>query len=69
MESVFDRQKDRILTQLSDLFEKLGAEAPQKETYYYGALLDGLMMHYLQHGAEYPLEEMKEYIFKKLNLE
>ena len=68
LEPVFDQQKEKTLAQLSTLFEQMGAEAPQQEAYYYGAVLDGMMMHYLQLGKEYPLEEMKEYIFKKLNL-
>lgn len=68
MEPVFDRQKDKMLAQVSELFGQMGAEEPEKEAFYFGALLDGIMLHYLQLGTEYPLEEMKEYILKKLNL-
>jgi AcrR family transcriptional regulator len=69
MESFFDKEKDKTIARLSLLFEQMGVEDPEKEAYYYGAVLDGLILHYMQLGEEYPLEEMKKYILKKLNLE
>lgn len=53
------------------LFKEMGFDNPKQEAYIYGALLDGMVLHYVsmtQLDMEYPLEEMKQFIFKRYNL-
>ena len=47
------------------LFEKTGAGDPLKEALLFGAVLDGIVLHYMHLGENYPLEEMKKYTIEK----
>jgi len=58
-------KKDEMLAQVSKIFSDMGFGDPEKEAYFYGALLDGIMVHYITLGDAYPLEAMKEYILNK----
>lgn len=59
-------EKNKMAMELGvDLFTKIGAEDPLKEALLFGASLDGMMMHYMHIGEEYPLDEMKNYIIKR----
>jgi len=59
------KKTDMALQAICPLFEELGYENPQLEAFAFGALLDGLMLHFISLGSAYPLEEMKDYILKK----
>lgn len=69
MASMLEEKTEATLQRIQSLFEDLGAPDPEKEALLYGAVLDGIVMHYFQMGEQYPLEEMKQYILKKFNLE
>ncbi len=59
-------EKNKMAMELGiDLFTKTGAEDPLKEALLFGASLDGMMMHYMHIGEDYPLEEMKDYMIEK----
>jgi AcrR family transcriptional regulator len=59
-------EKNKIAMELGiNLFTKAGSKEPLKEALLFGAALDGMMMHYMHIGEEYPLEEMKKYIIEK----
>ena len=47
------------------LFSKIGAKDPLKEALLFGATLDGMVLHFMHLGDEYPLEEMKKYAIEK----
>jgi AcrR family transcriptional regulator len=47
------------------LFTKTGAKDPMKEALFFGATLDGIILHYMHVREEYPLEEMKNYVIEK----
>ena len=59
-------EKNKIAMELGiELFTRAGAEDPMKEALLFGATLDGMMLHFMQLGEQYPLEEMKNYIIKR----
>lgn len=56
-----------VLQHLSDNFRRLGAAVPEAEALLLFALIDGVCLHWLQHPATYPLDEMKNLLIKKYN--
>ncbi len=59
-------EKNKIVMELGiGLFTKIGAKEPLKEALLFGATVDGMMLHYMHVGEEYPLEEMKNYTIEK----
>jgi len=59
-------EKNKIAMELGiSLFTKIGAKDPMKEALLFGAAIDGIMLHYMHVGEEYPLEEMKNYAIEK----
>lgn len=59
-------EKNKVAMELGiDLFRKTGVQDPLKEALMFGAVIDGMLMHYMHLGEEYPLEEMKNYIIEK----
>ncbi len=63
---ILEKKQESIINQILDIFLRLGAQYPRVEAYYFGAVLDGLMIHYLTMGEEYPLEEMEAFIIDEL---
>lgn len=56
-----------IVKQLTENFQRLGAESPAQEALLLFALIDGICLHWLQDTDDYPLEEMKNLLIKKYN--
>ncbi len=63
---ILEKKQESIINQILDIFERLGAQHPRLEAYYFGAVLDGMMIHYIHMGEEYPLEEMEAFIIDEL---
>lgn len=54
------------------IFKEMGLANPKLETLIFGAYLDGMFLQYITMTAldfEYPLEEMKVYLFQKYGIE
>jgi AcrR family transcriptional regulator len=51
-------KKDVNIQQTIQLFELAGYENPKIEAYCFGAILDGIAIHYMTIGEDYPLDEM-----------
>lgn len=64
MEIVMVKQQEFMEMGLS-IFSKLDVEDPKMEVMIFGALMDGVFLHYLNFPEAYPLEEVKQYILKK----
>lgn len=47
------------------IFSQLDVDNPEMEVMVFGALMDGLFLHYLNFPDTYPIEEVKNYILKK----
>lgn len=59
------KKQEMAVDAMADIFRRLGAEDPGKEALFYGALLDGIMLHYMQMEEHYPIEEMKAFVLKR----
>ncbi len=69
---ILDEFKTEIATKatqffgkMSSIFEEMGAENPMIEAMLFASHLDGLFMHYLQAGAQYPIDEVTKGFVKK----
>ena len=65
LEDVLGQKKVEVMGQLVAIFTELGWEEPMKETFFYGAFMDGMFLHYLQMTDAYPLDDMKNYLLKR----
>ncbi len=59
------KKQEETVKAVAGIFERLGAAEPIKEAFYYGAVLDGVMLHYMQLEENYPIEEMKAFVLDK----
>lgn len=59
------KMQEEAITVIAGIFRRLGAGEPEKEAFYYGAVLDGIMLHYMQMEEAYPIEEMKAFVIKR----
>jgi AcrR family transcriptional regulator len=48
-----------------NMLEQLGFEHPEQEARVLGALLDGIAIHYITMGKDYPLDEMESFLIDK----
>jgi len=65
MEAVMKERKDAVIAVMEQLFKDYGSKDPKKETLLVGAVLDGVFIHYMHVGEEYPIDDMKHYIIEK----
>ncbi len=56
------------IERFAEIFEELGNEEPTTEAYTLGAMLDGAMLGFITMGNDYPLEQIKQLILKKYEL-
>ncbi|KAA3632768.1 MAG: TetR/AcrR family transcriptional regulator [Bacteroidetes bacterium] len=63
-EIALEKQKEFMETGLK-IFSQLDVADPEMEVMVFGALLDGIFLHYLNFPGDYPLEAVKQYILKK----
>ncbi len=59
------KMQEEAIAGIAGIFRRLGAGEPEKEAFYYGAVLDGIMLHYMQMEEAYPIEEMKAFVIKR----
>ncbi|MCO6487502.1 MAG: TetR/AcrR family transcriptional regulator [Phaeodactylibacter sp.] len=59
------KKQGEAVAAIADIFRRLGSGEPEKEALYYGAVLDGIMLHYMQMEETYPIEEMKAYVLSR----
>lgn len=59
------KKQEKAVAAISGIFRRLGAGQPEKEALYYGAVLDGIVLHYMQMEENYPIEEMKAFVIKR----
>ncbi len=64
IDTIEEKQKEFMEIGLK-LFSELGVDDPEKEIMYFGALIDGIFMHYLGFMEAYPIDDMIDYILKK----
>ncbi|NND34901.1 MAG: helix-turn-helix transcriptional regulator [Saprospiraceae bacterium] len=54
------------LTRLTSLLVKMGVDNPEMEAMYLAASLDGILLHFINFQAHYPIEEMRSFLKIKL---
>ena len=62
LEDLIQQKRDGMIGLAKGLFAEMGFADPEREALLYGALLDGVMAHYIVLEKDYPFDEMKEYI-------
>jgi AcrR family transcriptional regulator len=61
---VLKKKQKMAIEAMIQLFEKIGTEQPEEAAYYYSAVMDGIVLHYMQFD-EYPAEQMKTYVLNQ----
>ncbi len=61
---VMEKQQEFMKVGLR-IFSQLEMENPEMEVMIFGALIDGIFLHYLSFPDTYPIEAVKNYILKK----
>ncbi|MCP3933351.1 MAG: TetR/AcrR family transcriptional regulator [Bacteroidetes bacterium] len=69
LKQVLMQKQIDVFETMEGIFRNMNVEDPKKEAYFFGALLDGLFLHYISMIDSYPLEEMKEFIINKYSKE
>ena len=60
--------QEETLNKSIDLFRRMGAGEPELEAFFYGAVMDGIMMGYMTLGDKYPRERMQRYVLARFGL-
>lgn len=65
LEHILRQKEEWAFGMVAELFQQMGVENPMMEAMYYGAAMDGMMIHYMTMTDRYPLLEMKQYILSR----
>lgn len=65
MEDIMMSQKEKYIQLLTQLFQEMGYADPQLEVFYFGAILDGIFLHYMNMEEAYPLDAMQEMVLQR----
>lgn len=65
IEHIMAEKQAHLIGGTIDLFRRLGMPQPERETFFIGALLDGMFLHYLNMTDQYPLQMMRDYILAR----
>lgn len=64
-EGILKEKNKEAIEAFTALFAKIGVKDPFKEALLFAAATDGMMMHFMHMGEEYPLDEMKAFLLKR----
>lgn len=65
LEPVLKRKEQETMSKTVAIFEGLRLDDPFKELMFYGAIMDGIVIQYVQIGEEYPLDDMVEMVLRR----
>src|SRR5690606_25990093 len=65
MADILEKQQ-KLLPQIHAFFEKNHVPNPQIATYVFGAILDGIILHFLYMEEKYPIDEVFEFYASRL---
>lgn len=65
MEDLVMAKKELYINLLVQLFKEMGYPEPEKEVFYFGAILDGIFLHYMNMQEAYPLDMMKDMVLER----
>lgn len=66
LEPLLKRQREEATAIAVQLFKRMGRPEPLHEAYLFAASLDGLFIYYMVLENEFPLEEMADFMLRKL---
>jgi len=66
-DEVLKQKTDGHIQLATQLFKEIGFTNPRMEAMLFGAILDGIVTH-MVHMSDYPLDDMKQYLFEKYEL-
>lgn len=66
LEPLLKRQREAATQLAVQIFERMGRKEPLLEAYLFGAALDGLFLYYMILESTFPLEQMSDFLIKKL---
>jgi len=64
-EEMLKAKSKGMIAQTEALMQRMGYSNPKMEAYAVGAMLDGIMLHYINMLDDYPFDEMKDYLIQK----
>ena len=50
---------------ITALFQELGEPDPEEASYLFGAVMDGIMIHYMYDPENYPMDRMRRYLINR----
>lgn len=54
-----------MMTKSADIFRRIGVTNPEDEAMFYGAIMDGIAIQYVQVGEPYPIDKMVEMVLAR----
>jgi AcrR family transcriptional regulator len=60
---------ERNITHYSEVFAELGYASPELESWYFAGALSGIMLHVITASSHYPVDEMKDFLLTKYELQ
>jgi AcrR family transcriptional regulator len=64
LQPILKKKQELAIDMMVTIFTELGSKHPREEALFYGAVMDGVMLHYMQMD-DYPVEQMKKYVLNK----
>lgn len=61
---ILKKKQEMAIAAIIQLFERMKHTQPEEAAYYYSAVMDGIVLHYMQFD-EYPAERMKTYVLNQ----
>ncbi len=62
---ILKQKEEETMQKTVAFFEEMGVENPMQEMLLYGAMMDGVMIQYMQFTEGYPLEQMLEMVLDR----
>lgn len=54
-----------MMVKSADIFRRIGVTNPEDEAMFYGAIMDGIAIQYVQVGEQYPIDKMVEMVLAR----
>ncbi|NOX65346.1 MAG: TetR/AcrR family transcriptional regulator [Chlorobi bacterium] len=69
MKILFEEIERKYLKKMENVFKKIGLKNPKAESYFLGAMFDGISIDYLLDKDKYPLKSVERLLLKKYSKE
>lgn len=69
MKILFEEIEKKYLKKMENVFRKIGLKNPKAESYFLGAMFDGISIDYLLDKDKYPLKSVERLLLKKYSKE